>query len=129
MSRATPASLTLVGLLTAASNADSTLISVSLPGGNSAVGAYTLASVYGQSTTLDALSAGPTALDPGFLCVEANDLGPLGDLNHDRVVSSADLVMLLSAWGSVGSARPEDLNRDGTVGNQDLAILLQQWTT
>ena len=119
----------LVCLLASMASADTTLVSAPLPGGTSAVGAYTLAGVYGQAAMLQTLSAGSTVLDPGFLCIEADELGPLGDLNYDGVVSSADLVMLLSAWGSMGPARPEDLNRDGTVGNQDLAVLLQQWTT
>lgn len=46
------------------------------------------------------------------------------DLNGDRQVGSADLTVLLSAWGSAGAA---DLDGDGTVGSSDLTVLLSSW--
>lgn len=49
--------------------------------------------------------------------------GTTGDLNGDGVVSSADLSILLNAWGTPDA----DLNGDGTTGSQDLAILLNNW--
>ncbi len=47
------------------------------------------------------------------------------DLNHDGVVSGADLGLLLAAWGLKGNAA--DLNGDGVVGAADLAELLAVW--
>ena len=85
-------------LLSSMASADTTLVTTPLPGGTSAVGAYTLASVYGQATTLGTISAGSSAVEPGFLCIEADDLGILGDLNHDGHVNGIDLAFVLSAW-------------------------------
>jgi hypothetical protein len=48
-------------------------------------------------------------------------------LNGDGLVGSADLTILLAAWGSP-AGNPADLNGDGTVGAADLAILLAGWT-
>jgi hypothetical protein len=39
-------------------------------------------------------------------------------------VSGADLGVLLSQWGSAGTA---DLNGDGTVNGVDLGLLLSAW--
>ncbi len=47
-----------------------------------------------------------------------------GDLNADNVIDSADLAILLAAWGGTG---PADLNSSGTVDSADLAILLAAW--
>jgi hypothetical protein len=46
------------------------------------------------------------------------------DLNGDGSVGSADLTILLAAWGTPG---PGDLNGDGSVGSADLTILLAAW--
>lgn len=47
------------------------------------------------------------------------------DLNNDRVVTGADLGVLLGSWGQ--SDVPADLNADGVVGGADLGILLGSW--
>jgi len=47
------------------------------------------------------------------------------DLDGDNVVGSADLGILLGAWGGSG---PADLDGDGVVGPADLAILLGAWS-
>jgi len=128
VTRITTAGLALVGLLATASNADTTLTAVPLPGGTSAVGAYTLASVYGQPTSLGTLSASSTRLDPGFLCVESSDLGRLGDINRDGVVNGVDLATILGAWGTCGAGScPADIDRDGLVNGVDLAVVLSNW--
>lgn len=46
-----------------------------------------------------------------------------GDLNLDGVVNSADLSMLLNAWGTSNG----DVNGDGFTGSTDLTILLNNW--
>jgi hypothetical protein len=70
------------------------------------VGAYTLSSVYGQSTSLDSLAASNVALSQGHLCIEASDLGEMGDLNGDGSVNGVDLIAGGAAWAeaSTGSA-------------------------
>ena len=115
-------------LLTRTAIADTTIAAAPLPGGTSAVGAYTLAGVYGQVTTLDTLSAGTVLLEPGFLCIEADDLGILGDLNHDGHVNGIDLAFVLNTWGICGTGTcVADINRDGIVNGIDLAIVLSNW--
>lgn len=70
----------------------------------------------------------------GSTCTDANSNGVpdscespglVGDLNGDGKVDGADLGVLLSQWGSGGSA---DLNGDGVVNGADLGILLAAWT-
>ena len=118
----------LAVMLPSTTNADTTLVTTPLPGGTSAVGAYTLAGVYGQATTLGTLSAGPSTLEPGFLCIEADDLGILGDLNHDGHVNGIDLAFVLNTWGICGSGTcVADINRDGIVNGIDLALVLGNW--
>lgn len=46
-----------------------------------------------------------------------------GDLNCDQCVDSADLAILLAAWGT----SCHDLNLDGVVDDDDLAILMANW--
>jgi len=46
-----------------------------------------------------------------------------GDLNGDGVVNSADLAILLSAWGTPGG----DLDGDGFTSSSDIGILLTNW--
>jgi hypothetical protein len=54
---------------------------------------------------------------------------PLGDLDGDGVVGSADLATLLGLWGSEDpSLTGGDLDGDGSVGVSDLAILLGAWS-
>jgi hypothetical protein len=108
--------------------ADTTVTTVPLPGGTSAVGAYTLAGVYGQSTSLGAAAAQSVRLSPGYLCVERSDLARAGDINRDGLVNGVDLAIVLSAWGVCGAgACPADLDRDGLVNGVDLAIVLGNW--
>jgi hypothetical protein len=54
----------------------------------------------------------------------------LGDINYDRVVNTADLLMLLAAWGDCPDPPelcPADINGDGTVNTADLLLLLATW--
>jgi hypothetical protein len=111
-----------------AAHADTTATTISLPGGPSAVGAFTLSSVYGQSTSLGVMSAANIALTSGFLCVEADDIGNLGDLNNDGQVNGVDLAIILNNWGICGLGTcPADIDRDGLVNGVDLAIVLSNW--
>jgi len=48
-----------------------------------------------------------------------------GDFNGDGLVDGQDLGVLLSQWGTDGSA---DLNGDGLVDGSDLGMLLANWT-
>jgi hypothetical protein len=108
--------------------ADTTTTTVPLPGGTSAAGAFTLASVYGQASSLVTLGSSNLVLAPGFLCIEAEDVGNPGDLNNDDLVNGVDLAIILSNWGICGSgACIADINRDGFVDGVDLAIVLSNW--
>jgi hypothetical protein len=52
-----------------------------------------------------------------------------GDLNADGSIGTADLLVLLAAWGPA-SAPPQlaaDLNGDGVVSTPDLLALLTEW--
>jgi hypothetical protein len=51
---------------------------------------------------------------------------PVGDLDGDGAINSADLAILLNAWGASGS--PADLNGNGVVDSADITILLANWT-
>jgi hypothetical protein len=118
----------LCGVLSAFAHADTTATTIPLPGGTSVVGAFTLASVYGQPTSLGTSSASSVVLSPGFLCIEADDIGNPGDLNHDGHVNGIDLAIVLNNWGICGSgACPADIDRDGLVNGVDLAIVLSNW--
>jgi len=56
--------------------------------------------------------------------------GPPADLNGDGMVGSADLALLLGAWGPCPAPTPcgADLDGDGDVGSADLALLLGAWS-
>lgn len=60
-----------------------------------------------------------------LLCADS----PAADLNGDGLVGSADLAVLLGAWGVCAEpgACVGDLNGDGAVDSADLAILLGSW--
>jgi hypothetical protein len=51
----------------------------------------------------------------------------LGDINGDGAVDGADLLMLLSDWGSCAGDCASDLNGDGIVDGADLLLLLSAW--
>ncbi len=52
----------------------------------------------------------------------------VGDATTDGQVDGADLGLLLTAWGTNGSANPgTDCNADGTVDGADLGLLLTAW--
>ncbi|MDY7107007.1 MAG: FG-GAP-like repeat-containing protein [Planctomycetota bacterium] len=64
------------------------------------------------------------------LAIESMDLAT-GDFDGDGVVDTADLLMLLAAWGDCPDPPeecPADLDGDGTVGTADLLILLSNWS-
>ena len=63
-----------------------------------------------------------TGRDEGFLL----DTWRVGDTNGDGCVDDADLLAVLSAFGSAGTgdARHEDINKDGIVDDADLLIVL-----
>ena len=118
----------LCGVLSTLAHADTTATTSPLSGGTSAVGAFTLASIYGQTTSLGTTSASSVVLSPGFLCIEADDIGNPGDLNNDGHVNGIDLAFVLNTWGICGSGTcVADINRDGIVNGIDLAIVLGNW--
>jgi len=117
--------LPVVALLTFAAVGETTISSVCLPGGSSAVGSYTLASVIAQPTRLATQGAGAAQLDPGYLCIDASDLGRVGDINGDGVVNGIDLATILADWGT--TADRSDLDRNGSVNGADLALVLANW--
>jgi predicted outer membrane repeat protein len=49
-----------------------------------------------------------------------------GDINGDGVVDTADLVLVLAAWGPCGGCA-EDLDGSGTVDTADMIIVLAAW--
>ena len=114
--------------ITVTAVAEVTVSTVALPGGSSGVGAFTMASCYGQPTMLTLATAGSMIESPGYLCVENSDLGILGDLNDDGHVNGIDLAIVLGNWGAcaVGSC-VADIDRDGLVDGVDLAIVLGSW--
>jgi hypothetical protein len=67
----------------------------------------------------------------GPIAVLLNDgqVGIPGDLDGNGVVGTADLLMLLAAWGPCPPEGdcPADLNGDGVVGTADLLTLLANW--
>ncbi len=58
------------------------------------------------------------------------DGGCAGDLNLDNRVDSADIGLLIAAWGTDGSiVDGSDLNGDGLVNAADLGLLIGAWGT
>jgi len=51
------------------------------------------------------------------------------DLDADGVVGSADLGLLLAAWGKAAPDAPADLNADGQINGADLGRLVDRWST
>jgi hypothetical protein len=117
--------ISVVALLTLSVSADTSISTVCLPGGSSAVGSYTLASVIAHPTACTTQLVGSAEFDPGYLCLEADDLGIPGDINHDGMVNGIDIGYLLADWGT--SLTRSDVNRDGFVNGSDLGMLLANW--
>ena len=115
----------VVALLTIPASADTSVSTLCLPGGASAVGSYKLTSVIAQPTSSVVQVAGAAQLDPGFLCAERSDLFRVGDINRDGFVNGIDLGYLLADWGT--NLFRSDLNRDGYVDGNDLGMLLGSW--
>jgi len=69
----------------------------------------------GIPATVTFTVAGPAGADP---CA--------ADLDGDDAVGFADLLLLLSAWGSCGACA-EDIDGDGNVAFNDLVFLLSVW--
>jgi hypothetical protein len=115
----------VAALLTLSSSADTSILTVCLPGGTSVVGSYTLASVIAQPTACTTQLVGSAEFAPGYLCLEADDLGIPGDINHDGMVNGIDIGYLLADWGT--SLTRSDVNRDGFVNGSDLGMLLANW--
>ena len=92
----------VVALLTFSASADVSISTVCLPGGASSVGSYTLSSVIAQPTACTTQLVGAMECDPGYLCVEAADLGKVGDINHDVGLpdfrGQVDYVLRLRIW-------------------------------
>lgn len=53
--------------------------------------------------------------------------GCTGDIDRDGTVGSADLALLLAAWGNPKAAAEADLTGDGVVDAADLGTLLEAW--
>lgn len=115
-------------VVVASASAEVSVTTVAASGGRSAVGAFTMTSVYGQPSALDRVATGALVLEPGFLCVEQSDVPLAGDLNGDGVVDGVDLATLLARWGPCGSGPcVPDIDRSGSVDGVDLAFLLANW--
>jgi len=79
--------------------------------------------VYTRAATI----AGAVSNPADVVVVEGGD-ACAGDIYEDGVVNSADLGILLAAWGACGSdACPADINNDGQVDSADLGQLLSGW--
>ncbi len=66
-------------------------------------------------------------LDDANVSLLLNDcLACAGDLDHSGRVNTADLALLLGAWGP-NPGHVADLNADDVVNAADLALLLAAW--
>jgi hypothetical protein len=75
-------------------------------------------------------NGGPEA-SPIVRSIDLSAGGLPGDIDGDGIVGTADLLMLLAAWGDCPDPPeecPADLDGDGTVGTADLLILLANWS-
>lgn len=67
-------------------------------------------------------------IEPGLLHAGVGPEACPGDLNGDQTVSTTDLLILLSVYGT-SSASPADFTGDGLVGTADLLVLLSVFGT
>ncbi len=58
---------------------------------------------------------------------DACEAGNPADFDGSGSVDSADLAVLLAAWGPCAGACQADIDGDGEVGSSDLAVLLAAW--
>jgi Right handed beta helix region len=66
--------------------------------------------------------AGPFIVDgPATVC------GCFADFSNDGIVDSADIAVLLGAWGSAPASGLGDVNHDGVVNAADVSALLARW--
>ena len=94
-------------------------------GGRSSAGPLTIYAVIGPAVEFTTSTAGSLQeLSSWFPCVG----GCTGDLTQDGLVNSADLGLLIGAWGTDGSiVEGSDLNGDGIVDAADLGLLVGAW--
>lgn len=111
-------------------------IALNLPAGNGAVGSihtydWTIPDAVSDQVRVRVImdNAGADYQD-----ISASDLSIIpapimGDINGDGVVSTADLLLLLAAWGACDDCKvcPEDLDDTCSIGTSDLLILLANW--
>ncbi len=78
--------------------------------------------------TRDTGAGAPPIVDMGAYEFQIDD-EPIGDLDGDGIVGTADLILLLGAWGPCDDCRdcPADLDGDCAVGTSDLILLLGNW--
>ena len=98
---------------------------VLLPGGHVEGGPFTLHAIAGNPFALITSDGGSFSVTSSwFPCVG----GCTGDLTQDGLVNSADLGLLIGAWGTDGSiVEGSDLNGDGIVDAADLGLLVGAW--
>ncbi|MEC9374355.1 MAG: hypothetical protein VYC34_10955 [Planctomycetota bacterium] len=81
----------------------------------------------GPSAIKSAYVAGEPVILDFELVFSASGAAPCpADMNGDGVINSADLGVMLGAWGPCGVC-PTDLNSDGNVGSADLGVMLGSW--
>ena len=123
-------------------HADGTTFTVNIEGLNACTGGTTQVTFTASGGAVGAELCFTTLVnDGGFccsteICVTIPDCTTAGlptDLNGDGIVSIADFLALLGAWGSCSDcstpqACPADFDGDCSVGILDLLTLLQDWS-
>ncbi len=67
-------------------------------------------------------------LEPGLLHATPQVADCVGDLNGDQAITTSDLLILLSTYGTETNG-PADFTGDGLVGTTDLLVLLSVFGT
>lgn len=67
-------------------------------------------------------------LEPGLLHAIPQVADCVGDLNGDQTITTSDLLILLSTFGTLTDG-PADFTGDGLVGTTDLLVLLSVFGT